>query len=75
MLDPVAGLVPDPADSDVRPRLEGIQDGLPTLAQVEPDDVGLSSRQPQDVLPRPADEERGCGRWTGFGWPSIAVIQ
>ena len=58
LLEAVAGLVPDPADPDVGPRLEGIQDGLPALAQVEPDDVGLSSRQPEDALPRPADEER-----------------
>jgi hypothetical protein len=29
LLEALAGLVPDPADSDVGPRLEGIHDGLP----------------------------------------------
>ena len=32
--EPIACLVPDPADPNVRPRLEGVQDPLAALAQV-----------------------------------------
>ena len=72
--DAVAGFLADPADADVGPRLEGIQDRLPVLAQVEPDDVGLraASRTTRSLVP--PMRNGGCGRWTGFGCPSSASI-
>lgn len=67
--EPIACLLADPADPEVRPRLERIEDRVAMLAQVEPDDVGLPGGEPDDALARAADQEGRVRRLEGLGLP------